>query len=146
MAFTSIPNSDIDADSPLTTTLVTALRDNDNYLNDQFNTSTGHDHDGTDSKMIPNIFGTWTTTKALTTVYQAAKDLIVMVTGTTTAATGYLTAYSDSSATPTTIRGNVADAYGGGVICITFPVKKDDYFKVLGANVTLNYYMDLSIG
>ena len=29
------------------------MRDNETYLKDQFNISTGHDHDGTDSKVIP---------------------------------------------------------------------------------------------
>lgn len=47
MAFTSIPNSSIDADSPLDTTLFTYLRDNDDYLKARFNPATGHNHDGT---------------------------------------------------------------------------------------------------
>ena len=47
MAYTAIPNSDVDADSPLDETLVTALRDNDDYLKARMVTATGHTHDQT---------------------------------------------------------------------------------------------------
>lgn len=39
------------------------IRDNENYLKDQFSTGTGHDHDGVDSKQIP-----WTNMPAATFV------------------------------------------------------------------------------
>lgn len=50
MAFTTIPTSLIDADSPITETLMAYLRDNDDYLKSLLVTGTGHTHDqgGTD--------------------------------------------------------------------------------------------------
>lgn len=47
MAYTAIPNSMIDSDSPITETLMTYYRDNDSYFKDLFNAVTGHKHDGT---------------------------------------------------------------------------------------------------
>ena len=65
MAFTAIPNSSIDADSPLDSTLFTYLRDNDDYLKERFNITTGHNHDGTNDSGAPVSVpdGAITTTK-----------------------------------------------------------------------------------
>ena len=62
MPFTVIPNSDIDPESPLTTGLMTALRDNDDtlkeWLGGSFTPNVNHDHDGVNSKLVSgNIFG-----------------------------------------------------------------------------------------
>lgn len=50
MAFTAIPDNVIDPDSPVTTGLMTDLRDNDDYLKARLVTGSGHTHDqgGTD--------------------------------------------------------------------------------------------------
>lgn len=61
--FTVIPDSDIDPDSPVTTGLMTKLRDNDQHLEEwlgkDFTASVNHTHDGVDSALLPgNVFGT----------------------------------------------------------------------------------------
>lgn len=60
--FSVIADGDIDPDSPLTTGLMTKLRDNDLHLEEwlgkDFVASTNHVHDGVDSSLIPgNITG-----------------------------------------------------------------------------------------
>lgn len=55
--FTNIPDGDIDADSPLTETLMTQIRDSlvhlEEWLGDGYSASKDHDHDGVNSKNIP---------------------------------------------------------------------------------------------
>ncbi len=55
-SFTVIPDSDIDPDSPITTGLMTNLRDNDvhteEWLGDSFVAAKDHDHDGVNSKVV----------------------------------------------------------------------------------------------
>lgn len=60
--FTVIPDSDIDPESPITTGLMTSLRDNDQHLEEwiggSYTAAVDHDHDGVNSKLLPgNIFG-----------------------------------------------------------------------------------------
>lgn len=59
-SFTVIPDSDIDPDSPITTGLMTALRDNDvhieEWLGDGFVAAKNHNHDGINSKNIALTF------------------------------------------------------------------------------------------
>ncbi len=60
--FTNIPDGDIDPESPITTGLMTALRDNIIHANEQvsygFVAAQAHDHDGVNSKQLTgNIFG-----------------------------------------------------------------------------------------
>jgi hypothetical protein len=60
--FTVIPDSDIDPESPLTTGLMTAIRDNavhlEEWLGGSYTAAVDHDHDGVNSKLLPgNIFG-----------------------------------------------------------------------------------------
>ncbi len=58
--FTSIPNGDIDVDSPITTGLMTAYRNNDQYLLEYigggagggFTPAAAHNHDGVNSAHI----------------------------------------------------------------------------------------------
>jgi len=54
--FTVIPDGDIDPDSPLTTGLMTSLRDNDihneEWIGDGFTAAKDHDHDGVNSKTV----------------------------------------------------------------------------------------------
>lgn len=61
-SYTSIPDSDIDPESPLTTTLMTAYRDNDvnahEWIGGSYTPAVDHDHDGVNSKLISgNIAG-----------------------------------------------------------------------------------------
>lgn len=60
--FTTIPDSDIDPESPITTGLMTAYRDNDIHLEEwlggSYTAAVDHDHDGVNSKLMSgNIFG-----------------------------------------------------------------------------------------
>jgi len=54
--FTVIVNGDVDPDSPLSTNLMTELRDNDIHLEEwlglSFTAAQDHDHDGTNSKQV----------------------------------------------------------------------------------------------
>jgi uncharacterized protein YcfJ len=89
----------------------------------QTNTTTGHDHDGTDSKTISgNQFGAWAT-KTVNTVYQAATDGFAMAVN-----SRVIYGYTDSNAAPTTVRAWCENnTYAGFII---MPVKKNDYWKI----------------
>ncbi|MDJ0513090.1 MAG: hypothetical protein QNJ62_06570 [Methyloceanibacter sp.] len=54
--FTSIPDTSVDTDSPLTTTLMTQYRDNDIHLEEwlgkNYTAAVDHDHDGVNSALI----------------------------------------------------------------------------------------------
>lgn len=61
-SFTTIPDSDIDPESPITTGLMTSYRDNDinlqEWLGKNYTPAVDHDHDGVNSKLLPaSIFG-----------------------------------------------------------------------------------------
>lgn len=78
--------------------------------------------------------GTWTS-RTKDTVYQASTDLIVVALYVpTNAQTGAISGITDSSATPSTVRvkcgQNSGNANVNNMLSITFPVKKDDYWKV----------------
>jgi hypothetical protein len=60
--FSVIPDSDIDPDSPITTGLMTKLRDNDIHLEEwlgmSYTAAQDHDHDGVNSKLMSgNVAG-----------------------------------------------------------------------------------------
>jgi hypothetical protein len=60
--FTVIADSDIDPDSPITTGLMTKLRDNDIHLEEwlggSYTAAVDHSHDGVDSALLPgNVAG-----------------------------------------------------------------------------------------
>ncbi|HKQ24082.1 MAG TPA: hypothetical protein VJT81_06535 [Burkholderiales bacterium] len=60
--FITIPDGDVDPDSPLSTGLMTKLRDNDinvaEWLGHGYTPAQAHDHDGVNSKLIPgNVAG-----------------------------------------------------------------------------------------
>ena len=55
MAFTAIPNSLVDAESSIDVTLMTYLRDNDDYLKARFATTGGHNHDGSADSGSPIV-------------------------------------------------------------------------------------------
>ena len=61
-SWTNIPDSDIDPESPITTGLMTAIRDNAQHLKEwlgsNYTAAVDHDHDGVNSKLLPgSIFG-----------------------------------------------------------------------------------------
>lgn len=57
--FTTIPDGDIDPESPITTSLMTALRDNDihsyEWIGYGYTPAQAHDHDGVNSKLLPSV-------------------------------------------------------------------------------------------
>jgi hypothetical protein len=57
--FQNIPDGDIDPESPFTTALATAYRDNDvhNYewIGYGYTPAQAHDHDGVNSKLLPSV-------------------------------------------------------------------------------------------
>jgi hypothetical protein len=60
--FTTIADGDIDPESPLTTTLMTAYRDRDQnlkeWLGGSFVAAVDHNHDGVNSSLLPgNVAG-----------------------------------------------------------------------------------------
>jgi len=60
--FTAIVDAQIDVDSPLTDTLMTAYRDRDQHLAEwlggSYVAAVDHDHDGVNSKLLPgNVAG-----------------------------------------------------------------------------------------
>lgn len=62
VSFTTIALTAVDVDSPITETLMTALRNNDihNYewIGYGYTPAQAHSHDGVDSRLLPgNIFG-----------------------------------------------------------------------------------------
>jgi hypothetical protein len=57
--FTVIPDGDIDPESPLTTSLMTAIRDNGTnnheWIGYGYTPAQAHDHDGVNSKLLPSV-------------------------------------------------------------------------------------------
>ncbi len=105
---------------------------NKKYTDDKFNTSTGHDHDGSDSKLLTGL-GAWVATNVTGTNYQAATDGFVLAyTNELAADPSSIIGYSDATATPTTIRSKFynASSYGNAANTVMFPVKKSDYWRV----------------
>lgn len=78
MAYTVIPNTSIDSDSPLDTVLFTYLRDNDDYLKSRLVTGTGHTHNqaGTDEGG-PVVPADNTVTQAKLANYAAGNTLLI---------------------------------------------------------------------
>ena len=102
-----------------------------------FDTSDGHDHDGTNSKKVTKQLGDWVS-KSKDTVYQATTDgFVCAFTPAEQYSYSHLTGYSDSSNPPTTIRmeqsSRIDMAYFR--VGIMFLVNKGDYWKV-----TQEYY------
>lgn len=63
VSFTTIPDTDIDADSPITVTLLTSIRNNlvhlREWLGDGYTAAKAHSHNGVDSAALPgNAAGT----------------------------------------------------------------------------------------
>lgn len=57
--YTNFPDGDLDPESPITTTLMTGLRDNDvhhyEWIGYGYIPAQAHDHDGVNSKLLPSV-------------------------------------------------------------------------------------------
>ncbi|HDP36858.1 MAG TPA: hypothetical protein ENN27_03170 [Candidatus Atribacteria bacterium] len=110
------------------------------FITDKFDTTTGHNHDGTNSrKMSGNQLGAWES-KSAGTVYQAATDGFVMCHILATLSSDseeWVSGYTDANSSPTTRRAGCATGrvsnYDGYIRQNSFlmPVKKGDYWKVV---------------
>jgi len=78
-SFTVIVDADVDPDSPVTTNLMTELRDNtihlEEWLGDGFTAAKNHDHNGTNSKKIDAANVLNLGDKALRDIDQTSQDL-----------------------------------------------------------------------
>jgi hypothetical protein len=153
MAFVTITSGQTDANSPVDVALMDTIRTNFDDLDGRAVTNgDSHDHLGGDGAPIPitalagplgvngisAVFGTWVS-KTGGTTYQAEADGMVTARG--KGATN-LDGITDSSATPVTVRTRNYDSSTGATLSVTFPVKKDDYYKVTGDTVVM-YWLPL---
>jgi len=100
-----------------------------------FDTSDGHDHDGTNSKKVTGQLGDWVS-KTQDTVYQATTDgSVVAYAVAASTAQREFAILTDSSNPPTTKRQSCTlatdTAANGSMRC---PVKKNDYWKASRVN------------
>jgi hypothetical protein len=137
---TNIPYKDEDNMVSNSATSVPTQQSAKAYVDGKFSTSTGHDHDGTDSKLIAgtnisSFLGAWVDKSASYAAQQAATDGFVTVIGwaSTNGGTDNIYGYSDVNADPTTERGRIYTDSGTTNIfgSFMFPVKKSDYWKVV---------------
>jgi len=94
-------------------------------------------------------FVAWTTGLTQNTTYQAATDLIVTATAsssTGTPALAYLDGLTDASTPPTTRRAYQENTTSGYYFSITFPVRKGDYWRVSSDNMSNYSIQTLSLG
>ena len=110
-----------------------------------FDTSDGHDHDGTNSRKISgNQLDAWAS-RSNDTVYQATTDgFVIGYTAQTGNADNYIIGYTDSSNPPTTIRwydkkGRAGDTFNYFRAVIMMLVRKSDYWKV-SSNQSITLY------
>ena len=85
---------------------------------------------------ISGQLGAWTSVNA-GTIYQATTDLIFVAVGGSTQSDSF---YTDSSSSPSTLRGTY-NAVSNGMICC--PVRKGDYFQLVvnsGSGASPTYY------
>lgn len=107
------------------------------------NLTNGTDADSLHSHPTLNsAFGTWSSGLGNGTIYQAATDGIVVAWSFASAGQGgnYTDGYTDSSASPTTKvqEDRHTSTYGSSNAC--FPVKKNDYWKVVIGGGTVNIF------
>ena len=96
-----------------------------------FDTTSGHDHDGTDSKLISAQFGAWVDKSSGYGAQAATTDGFVIAYDTDGAAE--LIGYTDGNSNPTTIRARSGAFASATQSFIFFPVRKGDYWKVTGS-------------
>ena len=118
------------------------------FITDKFDTTTGHDHDGTDSKKlgasgISAVLGAWVDKSSSYGAQQAATDGFVLARGTIPNG-AYIGGYSDANSNPTTSRTYFVGNPSQFVVSITMPVKKGDYWKITtDGNVDFCYWIPL---
>ena len=105
--------------------------------------SAAHDHTGGGGATIgaggvSALFGAWAARSGGST-YQAATDGMVTATG---LGDQHLIGITDVNATPTTARQDQYTGSAGDYTSVSFPVKKDDYYKVTG-NVTSMFWLPM---
>ena len=105
----------------------------------KFNTSTGHNHDGTDSKLLTGL-GAWVDKSASYSAQQATTDGFVVVQGYGSTNLTFQ-GYTDANANPTTLRTSQL-GLANVSINLTMPVKKNDYWKIIitGTTTVLSVY------
>jgi hypothetical protein len=99
-------------------------------------------------------FGAWTDEDSATdtlikdTIYKADCDGFIVVNYTSTSVDTEILGYTDSSATPTTVRFRLSTTSisGNKGVSFTMPVKKDDYAKVTSSGATAPTIFWLPIG
>ena len=91
--------------------------------------------------------GSWAS-KSIDTIYQADTDGFVIAHGEDIDGDGYLWGYTDSNTPPTTIRikARAADAFAKDVLNVVFPVRKNDYWKVVKEDTKNNEVYWIPLG
>lgn len=108
------------------------------------NTTGGHDHDGSDSKLLTGL-GAWASKTNNTSYLAEADGFVIAYAGYSDLQ--YVIGYSDASNPPTTVRAR-CDTYSSAAVVysITFPVRKGNYYKVLGStDVTTVWWIPLGV-
>lgn len=103
---------------------------NKKYIDDKLNITTGHDHDGVDSKLLTGV-GAADYTKVVNTSYQAATDLFVSAWTPSELVNHTLIAYTDSNNPPTTVADSDQDnPDASSSVHVHMLVKKGDFWKI----------------
>jgi hypothetical protein len=124
--FTVQPDSQVDADSPLDTTLITEQRDNDIHLEEwlgkNYTAAVDHDHDGTNSKLVATVADAGITQAKLSTATATGSVVINAGSSNSLALTNtysWWTGSADSDATRHTAWGGGNTAAGTiGLFCV----------------------------
>ena len=126
------------------------------FVTDKFNTSTGHDHDGTNSKQLSAsgmsaVLGAWVNKSSNYGAQQATTDGFVLLEAEATNP-NYVyikyVGYSDNNANPSTVRARTqlrgVPSMNVESCSFMFPVRKNDYWKIV-RTVTEGSESDLSV-
>jgi hypothetical protein len=136
--------------APTTDYQVANKKYHDDDISAKFNISTGHDHDGSDSKILgyggmSAIFYGWSSSKTINTTYTAATDIIVTGWIASANSDGY---YEITSSSAPILIGHFHDGLGGlskgATFC--FPVKKGATWKLAATGYTHYSVMEMRIG
>jgi hypothetical protein len=109
------------------------------YVDDEMDVTTGHDHDGTNSKLLTGL-GDWLDKSSSYGAQQATTDGFLLVSS-TNASDNVTYIYTDGNSNPTTIRTksqcNVGATITTSMLC---PVKKNNYWKVTTTGTIVYVY------
>jgi hypothetical protein len=100
-----------------------------------FDTSVGHTHDGSDSRLASKQLGAWSDKSSSYGAQVAATDGFVLVTA-IGAPGGTAAIYSDDNATPVQLRAQVKCATADYTQSCMSPVRKGDYWRVVFTTTT----------